>query len=61
MSQMGKICESLVNLGLFREIEDDLMMLIQRSFIDYGNKVEDQWHYFNFRNNHNTTDSDNEF
>jgi hypothetical protein len=43
---MGKICETLVNLGLFKDIEDDLMLLIQRSFIDNGNKVEDQWHYF---------------
>lgn len=46
LSQMGKICEALVNLGLFKDIEDDLMLLIQRSFIDNGNKVEDQWHYF---------------
>lgn len=59
---MGKICEALVNLGLFREIEDDLMLLIQRAFIDNGNKVEDQWQLFQFRAQSNTiTESENEF
>jgi len=40
LSQMGKICEAIVNLELFPEVEEHLMHLIQRSFIDNGKKVE---------------------
>lgn len=59
--QSGKICDALVNLGLFPEVEDDLMLLIQRSFIDSGNKVEDEHSLLQPRGMNLKTESDYEF
>jgi len=47
--QMGNFSETLSNLGMFKQIEEDLVDLIKCSLVDNGKKVENDFNLGYFK------------
>lgn len=59
LNQMGRFSESLHQEDLFKPIEDELVQLIQESFIDNGKKVDEDDFNLEIYKGLNQVDSEN--